>query len=104
MANRGTNNTDLSISITAGGTAQTIAPFNSGRRYLRISNPSTATESIWINDKGGTAVVGGGTPAPFGGMSWELGIGKAWEPNPPPINAVSVVAATTSHNIEACEG
>lgn len=104
MANRGANVTDLSGTITTGGTAVGAGAFNSGRRYYRLSNPSTATESLWVNDKGGPAVVGGGTPASPGGMSWELGIGKTWEPNPPPINAISVNAATVGHNFEAAEG
>lgn len=97
MANRGANFTDLSGTITTGGSAQQLVGANSARRYIRITNPSAATESLWINDKGGTAAVNGGA-------SWELGAGKTWEPNPPPINAVSIVAATTGHAFEAAEG
>lgn len=97
MANRGANFTELSGTITTGGTAQQLVAFNSARRYIRISNPSLATESLWVNDKGGTAAVAGAT-------SWELGIGKTWEPQPAPINAVSIVAATTGHTFEAAEG
>lgn len=104
MANRGANFTDLSNTVATGGAAVVAGAFNSGRRYYRLSNPSTASESLWINDKGGAAVVGGGTPASAGGMSWELGIGKTWEPNPPPINAISVNAATNGHTFEAAEG
>jgi hypothetical protein len=97
MSNRGANFTDLSGTIATGGTAQQLVAFNSARRYIRISNPSAATESLWINDKGGTAAVAGAA-------SWELGAGKTWEPNPPPINAISIVAATTAHAFEAAEG
>lgn len=102
MANRGVNTVDLSGTVN--GLAVNAGQFNSARRYYRLSNPSSATESLWVNEKGGPAVVGGGTPASPGGMSWELGAGKTWEPNPPPIGAVSVNAATPGHNFEAAEG
>lgn len=96
MANRGTNNVDASGTITAGGTGQALLAFNSARRYLRISNPSTATENLWVNDKGVTA-----TGAP---PSWELQPGQIWEPNPPPVNAISIYGATSGHAFEAAEG
>lgn len=97
MANRGVNLTDLSGTIAAGGTAQTLVGANSGRRFIRVTNPTAATESLWINDKGGTAAVAGAA-------SFEVKNGTSWQPIPPPINAVSIVAATTAHAFEAAEG
>jgi hypothetical protein len=96
MANRGTNNSDASGTITVGGAGQALLAFNSARRYLRIANPSTATESLWINDKGATA-----TNAP---PSFELQAGQIWEPNPPSIQAISIYGGTTGHAFEAAEG
>jgi hypothetical protein len=97
MANRGANFVDLSGTIAAGGAAQSLVGQNTARRYLRISNPSTAGESLWINDKGGTA-------SSSDGKSWELQAGQIWEPDVPPTNAVSIVGATTGHAFEAAEG
>lgn len=95
MANRGANYVDLSGTVGAGSTS--VVGFNSARRYFRLSNPSAATESIWVNDKGGSASVAGSN-------CWELEPGRIWEPNPPPINAVSVAATTNGHAFEAAEG
>lgn len=97
MSNRGVNPTDLSGTITTGGTAQQLAAFNSSRRYLRVTNPSTATESLFVNDKGGSASLSDG-------KSFELQAGQIWEPNPPSIQAVSIIAASTGHAFEASEG
>lgn len=47
--------TDRSGSITAGGTAQTLAAANTSRRSLQGQNISTA--DLWINEIGGTAAV-----------------------------------------------
>lgn len=41
--------TDRSGTITAGTTAQTLAPVNASRKYLFVENPCAATESLWIN-------------------------------------------------------
>lgn len=95
MANRGVPFTDLSGAVGGGSTL--VASANTARRYFRLTNPSSATESLWVNDKGGDAVVNGGS-------SWELGAGKAWEPNPPPTTAVAVAATTSGHAFEAAEG
>lgn len=49
---------DLSGTVTAGGTAQTLRAANPGADHLFIGNPN-ASGSLWVNDLGGTAAANG---------------------------------------------
>lgn len=98
MSVRGTPYVDRSGTITAGTTAQVFVAANTARKHLRLRNPKSATESLWVNDVGGTA-------APDDGISWELEPGAAmpWG-DAPPIGAVSIYSATTAHAFSGAEG
>ena len=88
---------DASGSITTGGTAQTALAANPTRRFLRIENPPSATESLFVR-YGGTASVNSSTPdstelAPGASDEyWSVG-GSGYVPG----GLVSVIAATTGH-------
>jgi hypothetical protein len=97
MAEYGTPFVDLSGQVTAGGTAQTFAPADPSRRYLRICAPAANGESLWLNDKGKPAAVGGAA-------SFELTPGSKWVWFPTPTTAVSVVSATTGTRFEGAAG
>ncbi|HEY3812857.1 MAG TPA: hypothetical protein VGL66_06495 [Caulobacteraceae bacterium] len=97
MAERPTQFTDISATIATGGTAQTAAPFDSARKYLRIQNPWSATESLFINDAGANA-------SASDGKSLELKPGAVYAPYPPPSTPISIVAATTGHAFEGKVG
>ena len=95
--------TDRSGSITTGGTAQTLAPANTNRRYLLIQNPLSATtqgiataESLFINFT---------TTAVAGPPSIELAPGDIFvmEGFSVSTELVSVIAATTGHKWAAKE-
>lgn len=100
MALRGKPYLDLSGTIAAGGTSQQFAPADSTRTYLRISNPVSATESLFVNDKGGAAST---TGAAAGSLEIPPGTWKEWV-GPAPINQVNVTAATTNHAFEGAWG
>lgn len=95
---RGTPLTDLSGTITTGGTSQALVVANTARKYLRVSNPSTAPGSLFVNDKGAAASTTSGTS-----MEIQPGVIYSWEGSPP-IGAVAITSATTSHAFEAAEG
>ena len=97
MAERPTQFTDISGAIATGGTAQAAAGFDSSRKYLRIQNPWSATESLFINDAGANA-------SSSDGKSLELQPGQVYAPYPVPANPISVVAATTGHAFEGKVG
>ena len=89
----------------ASGTVAVSIPANSGRKYLRITNPATAAhqniataESLWI-DESGTAVVNGAN-------STELipGASIVYEGMHVHQGAVSINATTTNHRFVAKEG
>lgn len=96
--------TNRSGSVATGGTAVTIAA-NSGRKYLRITNPISLThqniaaaESLWI-DETGTAAVNGAN-------STELPPGATitFEGEYVHQGAVSINATTSGHRYVAKEG
>ena len=97
MAWLGTPFTDLSGAIATGGTSQPFAAADTSRRYLRITNPSAASESLWVNDKGVAA-------SAADGKSFEITAGERYEWLLPPTTAVSVVSATTGHKFEGAGG
>jgi hypothetical protein len=84
--------TDKSGSITAGGTAQTLAAANSTRRGLTVQNISTG--DLWINETGGTA-------AANGAGSFKLAADAT--ANIDTNQAVSIVGATTGQKFSATE-
>ena len=87
---------DYSGSITTGGTAQTAVAANPNRRWLRVENPPSATESLFVRYDG-TATTNSSTPnstelAPGASDEFSFtGVGYI------PGGAVSVIAATTGH-------
>ena len=84
---------DASGAITTGGTAQTALAAQYQRRYLFILNPSTATETLWINLVGTATVNGEAT----GSVPMAPGQSFVWEDSLVPANAISVLGATTGH-------
>lgn len=84
---------DKSGSITAGGTAQTLAAANPYRGHLFIGNPNTSG-SLWVNDLGGTA-------AANGAGSTEIPPGEVVKTRS--CNAISIIHATTSAKFTAGE-
>lgn len=88
--------TDYSGTITSGGTAQTAVPANPRRIFLRVENPPSATETLYVCYDG--AATTNATP-----NSTELLPGASDEFHNVggngycPGGAVSVIAATTGH-------
>lgn len=88
---------DASGSITAGGTAQTALSAGASRVFLRVENPPSATESLFVRYNGGDASTNSSTP-----NSTELAPGASDEYSAAmggfvPTGQVSVIAATTGH-------
>jgi len=93
---------DRSLTITTGGTAQQLAASNTSRRRMVIQNPANITgninsESIYISFVGTATIAGVG--------SFELMPGATWDTAgaTPISSAVSVIASTTGHIINAFE-
>ena len=84
--------TDRSVTITLGGTAQTAAAANPARRYLFIQNPSGSGGTLWFSTK---------TTAVAASPSIELVAGASYE-SPAhycPTGALSVIHGTTNAKI-----
>lgn len=81
--------------ITVGGTRQPLAAARSNRKYLFVQNPSTATESLYVDINANAAV----------GTAIELLPGASLELTYPvvPVSRVDVLAATTGHAFVAKE-
>lgn len=90
--------TDRSGTITAGGTAQVLAPANAARQGLVIQNPSAATESLWVSDLT-TAVVGEPSiEIPKGTkLSFKNDLGYV------PLTAISIISTTSADKFTARE-
>lgn len=97
------NMTNKSGAITLGGTAQSLAASNTSRKRIIIENPCTAAsqgiavaESLFV-DFTGTAVVNS--------TSIELAPCGSFDPGAGAVStqAISVIAATTSHKWIAME-
>lgn len=80
----------LSSTITTGGTAQTAAAADNGRHYLLIHNVDAA-EDLWFSLSGTAAVDGAGSVRIPAKSTY------VFEANAVPVNAVSLIAATTGH-------
>lgn len=89
--------TDLSSTIATGGTAQQLCAADPKRMGYRVMNLSSG--NLFINDVGGTAVSTGT------GSSFTLIPGAMYESpeSMRPINAISIIGATTSQAFQACE-
>lgn len=84
--------TDRSGTITAGGTAQTLAPSNAARTSLTGQN--TSTGNLGINEIGGTAAIGSpGTYTIAAGQAFSIATNRA----------ISIVGATTGQSFTATE-
>ena len=89
--------TNRSGTITLGGTAQSFATAKGDRKYLFIQNPSTNSDSLWLNWRGGTAVVGQ--------PSVELPVGAVIiATDDVPRGAISIIGATTGMSFIGEEG
>lgn len=85
--------TNRSSTITAGGTAQTLAAANMNRRYLFIQNISS--EDLWFNI---------GTTAVADQPSIKLTPGSSFEfAEFVPVEAISIIGATTGSKFVAKE-
>ena len=86
--------TERSGTVTAGGTAQTLAAANAARRFYRVMNLSTG--DLWINDRGAAAVAN--QPA------FKLVAGAMYETSScAPTAAISIFGATTGQAFSAAE-
>ncbi len=93
---------DRSLTIAAGGTAQQLVSANASRRSIVIQNPPNVTgnpssESIYVSFTGTAVVAAAG--------SFEIMPGETWSSagGPAPSGAISVIASTTGHVINAFE-
>lgn len=82
---------DASDLIDTGGTAQQALPAQTGRKFLLIQNPVTATEALWFSFTGAAEVDEPGS------LSLAAGGAMSFEGPFCPSNALSVIAATTNH-------
>lgn len=89
--------TDRSGTIGTGGTSQQVMASNASRLFIRIQNPCSENESLFVN----YGAAASGTSAseeitPCGSVTWD---GTSIT-----TQAINVVAATTSHRFVAKEG
>lgn len=82
------------LTLASGGTSQVLFTANEVIHGCSIQNPSTATESIWVNFYT-TAVGTAGTTAIQVQPGTAIGCGSSF------TTAISWIAATTSHAINA---
>lgn len=92
--------TDKSLTLTTGGTAQTMIASNTARKVYCVQNPSAtasgvAAESVWVRVNG-TAAANVGTELANGTQACESGVTID-------KSGVSVFAATTGHKINGFE-
>lgn len=84
--------TDLSYTITAGGTAQVLVAANANRKRLIIQNISAG--NLGVNQIGGTAAIGtAGTQTLAAGASMEVLTNRT----------ISIIGATTAQAFTAIE-
>lgn len=91
---QGVKGTDISGTITLGGTAQTIAAANGGRLGFWIQNNSSG--DLWINTLA-TAVASQPSLKIAAGALYESPVGLA------PVGAISIIGATTGQAFSARE-
>lgn len=81
------------LTITTGGSSQTLFAAGSVVRGFRVQNPTDATESLYVDDAA--------SASPTSGTSVEVPPGGLYESQFPPTGAVAVYAATTGHAFRA---
>ena len=91
--------TDRSGAITTGGTSQQLMADNASRRYILIMNPSTESESLFINFTANASTSAGSSLEIIPGGRYERDASSYVT-----TEAVNVVAATTGHKFVAKEG
>jgi hypothetical protein len=84
-----------SLTLTSGGTSQTLFTAGEVAHGCTIQNPSTATEAIFVDFTGAAAVT------TSGGTSIQVPIGSSIPCGAGITTAVKWIAATTSHAINA---
>lgn len=82
---------DLSISVTAGATAQDAEGDNAGRQYILVHNPLSESEKILV-DIGATAAANTAVELASGGS-------LIFENSFIPTGKISILAATTGHKV-----
>jgi hypothetical protein len=85
--------TNISGTITAGGTAQALSASNATGRYFFVENLH-ATEDLWIYDLGTATASQPSVKIPAGGL---------YESPYSTTGALSIIAATTAHPYSARE-
>ena len=80
--------------IVTGGTAVTVFAAGTIATFADIQNPSTATESLFVDPTGIPAVAGAST-------AYELQPGQSVRISTPVSTTVSAVAATSGHKFIA---
>jgi len=80
----------LATTIATGGTAVTVFNASTIQNGFYIQNPSTATEVLFVDLTGATAVAGSGTAI-------GLVAGAALQLEQPVVTKVTAVAATSAH-------
>lgn len=90
--------TDLSSTITSGGTAQTLAAATTFRSVLFIANPD-ATNDLWIAFNGNTALANG-----KGSVRVASNGGYLQFNGDAPASIISVVGAVTGQKFTAWQG
>lgn len=88
--------TDVSATLTSGGTSQTLVGFDSTRHWIVVVNPVTETENVGVNFTGGAAKLTAGDG------SYILPPGKGL--SMPLDNTVSWIATTMGHTLSATVG
>lgn len=89
--------TSLNGTIAQGGIAQVLVEPNAGLQFLRLANPSTATESLFFRDDGHV-------PAGDPDLDEELSPGAVMTWDVLPEAGVQIVAATAGHPYRATKG
>jgi len=87
---------NISGTITTGGTAQELAPaITSLSGFVGYSIKNNSAGSLWINDEGATAILAQ--------PSLEIAAGALYvtPPNYRPLNAISIIGATTAQSFTA---
>lgn len=82
--------TDVSGTITTGGTAQVLLIAQPGRKYLFIQNPITATETLRFCPDVTATTLNSYELAPGGSAAF-------FDDGFLPTGAISILAATTAH-------
>jgi hypothetical protein len=81
---------DGSGTVTTGGTSQLVFAQNTNRSYLMCQNPTSATETLFVNLNSAASTTAGSIELAAGGSA-------TWGPGIAPNFPVFVTAVTTGH-------